>query len=149
MDLQTVTPRTPWHSSAHVALERNGIVVLLDPEGPNWIATDARGGRLLSWLDGRSSLEEVARRYAQEFGIEQAKAWLHVNRFVREAQRRGFAGPEPRPAAPYPGRVRYLQPRLRELWIHTNNSCNLACPGCVHSPTVKARRGTAANASPV
>ncbi len=133
MDLQTVTERTPWHVPPHVRLERDGLVVLLDPEPPNWIATDARGSRILSWLDGRCSLDEVAARYAREFGLENARAWLHVNRLVQEAHRRGFASPEPFASAPYPGRARYLAPRLRELWLHTNNSCNLACGHCLVS----------------
>ena len=131
MDLNTVTERTPWHVPPHVTLERNGVVVLVDPETPNWVATDTRGARILSWLDGRTTLEEAAARYAGEFGVELAKAWLHVNRLVREAQRHRFASPEPAAAAPYPGRARYLSPRLRELWIHTNNSCNLACEHCL------------------
>jgi radical SAM protein with 4Fe4S-binding SPASM domain len=141
MDLQTVTDRTPWHAPAHVSLERNGIVVLLDPEGPNWIATDGRGARLLSWVDGRQTADELAARYAREFGVEGARAWLHVNRFLREAQRRGFAGAEPRPARPHPGRARYLEPRLRELWIHTNNSCNLTCAHCLVSSGPDGDRG--------
>jgi radical SAM protein with 4Fe4S-binding SPASM domain len=131
MELHTVTDRTPWHVPAHVALERNGIVVLLDPEAPNWIATDARGARILSGLDGRTTLEEATARYARESGVELAKAWLHVNRLVREAQRHGFASAEPIVPARYPGRARYLPARLRELWIHTNNSCNLACEHCL------------------
>ena len=131
MELNTITERTPWHVPPHVTLERNGIVVLLDPDAPNWIATDARGARILSRLDGRTSLEEVTARYARESGVELAKAWLHVNRLVREAQRHGFASAEPIAAARYPGRARYLSPRLRELWIHTNNSCNLACEHCL------------------
>ncbi len=133
MDLQTTTERTPWHAPRHVTLERNGIVVLLDPETPNWIATDGRGARVLAWLDGRRSPDEVAALYAREFGVDNAKAWLHVNRFVRDAARRGFAALEPFAAPAYPGRARYLEPRLRELWIHTNNSCNLACEHCLVS----------------
>ena len=133
MDLQTTTDRTPWHAPRHVALERNGLVVLLDPEAPNWIATDARGARILSWLDGRRCLDEVAARYAAETGVDGAKAWLHVNRFVREAQRRAFASPEPFSAPPYAGRARYVAPRLRELWLHTNDSCNLSCAHCLVS----------------
>lgn len=133
MDLQTVTDRTPWHVPPHVALERNGIVVLLHPEAPNWIATDQRGARILSWLDGRTTLDEVSARYAREFGVEPSRAWLHVNRLVREAERRGFAAPEPVVAPPYRGRERYLEPRLRELWVHTNNSCNLSCEHCLVS----------------
>src|SRR5712691_5057741 len=131
MELQTVTERTPWHVPPHASMERNGILVLLDPATPNWIATDARGARILSWLDGRSTLEQVAARYALEFGVDAARAWLHVNRLVREAARRGFASPEPFAPASYPGRGRYLAPRLKELWIHTNNSCNLSCEHCL------------------
>jgi sulfatase maturation enzyme AslB (radical SAM superfamily) len=133
MELQTVTDRTSWHAAPHVRLERSGLVVLLDPDTPNWIATDSRGARILSWLDGRSSRDELAARYAREFGVELAKAWIHVDRFLREAGRRGFAGQEPRPAAPYPGRARCLVPRLKELWLHSNNSCNLACAHCLVS----------------
>jgi len=131
MTLQTVSDRTPWHAAPHVTLERDGLVVLLDPETPNWIATDARGARILSWLDGRSSPDELVGRYARKFGVDLAKAWLHVDRFLRDAGRRGFAGREPRQTAPYPGRARYLVPRLQELWLHTNNSCNLACAHCL------------------
>ena len=141
MELQTVSERTPWHVPGHVTLERNGLVVLLDPEGPNWIATDTRGARILGWLDGRSSLEEVTARYARELGVELPKAWLHVNRFVREAERRGFASPAPLRPAPYSGRARYLAPRLRELWLHTNNSCNLACEHCLVSSGPDGDRG--------
>ncbi len=133
MDLQTVSDRTPWHVVPHVTLERNGLVVLLDPDAPNWIATDARGARILSWLEGRSSQGEITARYAREFGVDLAKAWLHVDRFLREADRRGFASRERRSPAPFPGRSRYLVPRLRELWLHTNNSCNLACEHCLVS----------------
>jgi radical SAM protein with 4Fe4S-binding SPASM domain len=131
MELQSVSDRAPWHAVPHATLERSGVVVLLDPDAPNWIATDARGARILSWLDGRSSADDLAARYAREFGVDLAKAWLHVDRFVRDAERHAFASREPRSAAAYPGRARYLSPRLRELWLHTNNSCNLACEHCL------------------
>jgi radical SAM protein with 4Fe4S-binding SPASM domain len=141
MDLQAVADRALWHVPPHVTLERNGVVVLLDPEAPNWVATDARGARILSWLDGRTTLEEVASRYAREPGVELAKAWLHVNRLVREAARHGFASPEPLAPATYSGRARHLTPRLRELWIHTNNSCNLACEHCLVGSGPEGDRG--------
>jgi radical SAM protein with 4Fe4S-binding SPASM domain len=131
MQLQSAPQSPRWHVPSHVTLERDGLVVLLDAETPNWIATDDRGARILAWLGGSSSLDEVTARYASEHGVELAKAWLHVDRFVREAERRGFASPEPKQPAPYAGRARYLAPRLRELWLHTNNSCNLACEHCL------------------
>ena len=141
MQLQTVTESTRWHAPAHVAMERDGLVVLLDPEAPNWIATDGRGARILAWLDAGLSLEEVTARYARELGVELAKAWLHVDRFVREAARRGFASPAPMRPSPYAGRAHHLAPRLRELWLHTNNSCNLACEHCLVSSGPNGDRG--------
>jgi radical SAM protein with 4Fe4S-binding SPASM domain len=131
MTVSTITDRTPWHAAPHVTLEHDGLVVLLAPEAPNWIATDGRGARVMSWLDGRTPLEDLVGRYAREFGVELAKAWLHVDRFVREAARRGFAAQEPLRTAPHPGRAVYLLPRLEEVWLHTNNSCNLACAHCL------------------
>jgi radical SAM protein with 4Fe4S-binding SPASM domain len=125
----------------HVVLERGGTYVLLDPETPNWIATDARGASILSWLDGRSSLEEIAARYAQTFGVEAPKAWLHVNRLVRDAERCAFASAAPFPASAYPGRAHFLSAGLRELWVHTNNSCNLACEHCLVSSAPGADAG--------
>src|SRR5574341_160131 len=101
MQVQSAPHITRWHAPGHVTLERDGLVVLLDPETPNWIATDERGARILAWLDGRSSLEEVQASYAREHGVELATAWLHVDRFVREAERRGFASPAPKHPAPY------------------------------------------------
>ena len=131
MDLQTPTHKTPWHVPRHVTLERDGLVVALDPEKPNWIATDARGARILGWLDGHRSLDEVASLYARELGVENAKAAWHVDRFVRAAERHGFAAPAPFVTPAYSGRVHHLKPRLRELWVHTNNSCNLTCEHCL------------------
>jgi len=133
MGLEFVNERTPWHVPPHVTLERNGIVILLDPDAPNWIATDPRGARVLSWIDGRATLDQLASRYASSFDVELSRAWVHVDRLLREAERRGFASREPRSASPYPGRGRYLETRLRELWLHANNSCNLTCEHCLVS----------------
>ncbi len=132
MEPQITNDTTAWHVPPHVTMERDGIVVLLDPDAPTWIATDARGERILTWLDGRTALQDVVARYARSFGVDASRAWLHVDRFVREAIRHGFAAREPylRPATT--GRDR-LTPRLRELWVHTNNSCNLACAHCLVS----------------
>lgn len=122
-----------WHASPHTSFERAGTCVLLDSDTPNWIATDRRGAWILSALTGGSSLEEVARGYASAFGVEAPKAFLHVDRLAREAARRGFASQEPKAPTPYAGRAHTLAPGLRELWIHTNNSCNLACQHCLVS----------------
>jgi radical SAM protein with 4Fe4S-binding SPASM domain len=144
MELTTVTDRNGWEVVPHVTLERDGLVVLLDPEAPNWIATDRRGARILSWLDGCASIDTLVARYARESGVDLAKAWLHVDRFLRATERAGFASCGPRANPPYAGRSTHLTPRLRELWLHTNNSCNLACEHCLVSSGPDGDRGLAA-----
>lgn len=114
--------------------ERGALVAVIDPAGPNWMATDKRGARLLSWVDGRTTVSELIERYRREFGVEPEKARLHVDRFLRAASRRGFVSDAPIQAAPYAGRSAYLAPdRLRELWLHVNDFCNLACAHCLVS----------------
>jgi len=141
MDQPTLAERPRWHVPPHVRMQRDGVVVLLDPEAPNWIATDARGAAILSWLEGAASLDEVAARYAAGFGIENAKARLHVDRLVGEARRRGFASTGRAERPRYEGRAAHLAPRLDELWVHTNNSCNLACEHCLVGSGPEGDRG--------
>src|SRR5438477_9618667 len=106
MNLVTKADHTYWHAAPSIALpDRDGIVTLLDPEAPNWIATDTRGARILSYMDGHTSFEEAAARYARDFAVDAAKAWHHVDYFVREAARSGFVGREPFAREPYAGRA--------------------------------------------
>ncbi|MBI4545080.1 MAG: methyltransferase domain-containing protein [Gemmatimonadetes bacterium] len=111
--------------------EQDGLHVLLDPAAPNWIATDARGARIARYYRGGRRLREAAQLHAQHTGLDTGRAWVEVYGFTRDLLRRHFAAPEPAPPAAYAGRQHVLIPRLRELWLHTNNSCNLACRHCL------------------
>jgi MoaA/NifB/PqqE/SkfB family radical SAM enzyme/SAM-dependent methyltransferase len=123
----------------------DGIHLALDAEGPNWMATDARGARILDLLDGRRTLAEVAaeaRLYA-----EPARSLQHVGSFVRAVERAGMASAAPFARPPYAGRAARLpEHRLREMWIHTNNSCNLTCAHCLVSSGPTGDRGLPAEA---
>lgn len=125
---------TVVHSPRSHVFREGEIEFFLDPEGPHWVAVDPRGGEILREVDGRRTFGELVSRYASRRGLEAGKAWLHVHDFVQANLRAGFlavrAGAFER--APYEGRSRYAQPSgLRELWLHTNNSCNLACTHCL------------------
>ncbi len=107
MDLQTVTRTTPWQVPEYLTLERDDLVVALDPEKPNWIATDARGARILGWLDGHRFLDEVASLYALELGVDNAKAaWTSIASSgppsVTASRRASRLRRPPTPAAPAP-----------------------------------------------
>lgn len=120
----------------------DGVSFAIDPDAPNWIGTDRRGVRLLGYLDGRRTFGEVVRLYAQEHGIDPAKAWLHCHDFLKEAMRYGMVSAAPSVPPPYTGRADVLKlERLNELWLHTNNSCNLTCAHCLVSSSPEGARG--------
>ena len=123
-------------------LEENDVHIAIDPEGPNWIATDSRGGQILRWLDQKVTLGELVRRYTESFQVTSAVAWLHVHSFLRDALRAQVVSTTPIERFPYGGRSAHLKlEKLRELWIHTNNSCNLTCTHCLVSSSPAADRG--------
>ncbi len=123
-------PRAPEVSVQRVP----GGAVALDPARPHWISTDERGLRVLSRLDGRTPLGDVVKMYASETGLDVARAWLHVDTFVRDALRQGFVSTDGASPASYLGRSNYLRlDRLNELWLQVNDFCNLACAHCLVS----------------
>ena len=65
----------------------NGTVVLLDPQGPNWVATDETGAGILRLFDGNRTVNEVVHTYAANTGFEVAKAWQHVETIAQDALR--------------------------------------------------------------
>lgn len=75
--------------------------VAIDPAAPNWIATDERGLRILRYLDGRTPRGEVVRQYADDSGLDLARAWLHVDTFTRDALRQRFISTDGAVPVPY------------------------------------------------
>jgi MoaA/NifB/PqqE/SkfB family radical SAM enzyme/SAM-dependent methyltransferase len=124
---------------------RDGIHLALDAEAPNWIATDPRGARVLDLLDGHRSLGQVAAELG--FYLEPAKSLQHVMSFAQTLLRTGMASLEPYARPPYAGRAERLRAwTLREMWIHTNNSCNLTCEHCLVSSGPSGDKGLSTEA---
>jgi radical SAM protein with 4Fe4S-binding SPASM domain len=122
------------HAPPYSDIHLNDLHVIIDPEGPNWISTDSRGARICSYIDGRRNFNDIVRLYASEFGLSTTEAWVHANTFIKDALREKILSFNPFARAPYKGRREYLRSdRLSELWIHTNNSCNLQCTHCLVS----------------
>ena len=125
-----------------VEFEEGGIHFVVDPDAPNWVATDRRGSSILSMVGEALPVAGIVRRYGVENGLDSAKAWLHVHSFLREALRARIISPAAIEREPYAGRSTHLKPeKLRELWIHTNNSCNLTCTHCLVSSSPAGDRG--------
>ncbi len=127
-----ISEKTTVHAPRTHAFREGDIDYFLDPEAPHWVAVDDRGAEILHELDGRRPFGELVTRYASRRGLEAGKAWLHVHDFVQAGLRAGFLSLAAFERAPYAGRRRYGAPTsLRELWLHTNNSCNLSCTHCL------------------
>jgi radical SAM protein with 4Fe4S-binding SPASM domain len=126
--------RLVLHTPKLAYQDYDGVSFAIDPEAPNWIGSDRRGIKLLQYFDGHRSFAEVVQLYARENQMDLAKAWLHCHDFAKEALRYNMLSLDPVVPAPYGGRSQVLTPEhLSELWIHTNNSCNLSCAHCLVS----------------
>jgi sulfatase maturation enzyme AslB (radical SAM superfamily) len=111
-----------------VELEVDGGRAVLDPEEPNWILTSEEGVKILRLARGKS-LDEVVRAYAESTGLDLHQAWVHCHTFLRDVERAGFLAKERRP---YPGRAEVLElGKLRQVWLHLTNRCNLSCSHCL------------------
>jgi len=87
-----------------VEFEEGGIHFVVDPDAPNWVATDRRGSSILSMVGEALPVAGIVRRYGVENGLDSAKAWLHVHSFLREALRARIISPAAIEREPYAGR---------------------------------------------
>jgi len=119
----------------HLHVESRGSAfVVIDPAGPNWGATDRRGAELLTSLNGGTPFSTLVERYRAAYDLDPVKAYHHVATLVGDGLRHGLLATAPIVAKPYAGRAAHLgEARLEEVWLHTNNSCNLACTHCLVS----------------
>ncbi|MBI4056251.1 MAG: methyltransferase domain-containing protein [Elusimicrobia bacterium] len=124
------------------SFERDELHFFVDAGFPHWIATDARGAKILQWVDGKKTLREIRGLYAGFFETDSTRAWLHVHTFVREAMLKGLLALKPVDRAEYPGRGHYLKPtELKEFWIHLTQICNLSCSHCLVSSNPNGEKG--------
>ena len=120
----------------------NGAQICIDRETPNWFAIENQGGLILNRFDGIRSFGEVVNWYTSATGFEFAKAWQHVETLTRDAVRQRVLHENTPNEDSYQGRLEYIgDSLLSELWIHTNNSCNLACRHCLVSSGPDGDRG--------
>lgn len=116
----------------YVQIKRDSLYLLIDPETPNWIITDKRGSQIVSNIKKCKTVRNLIYDYANEFDIDQTKAWLEIDTFLRDLIRSKFISTEPVKKTDYIGRANFIHAdKINELWIHTNNLCNLTCQHCL------------------
>ncbi len=123
--------------------ERTDFTIFVDVEAPNWIAVDERGSWILNQIaQKKNRFGDLVHQFSQHYTVDTAKAWLHVHEFVQEALRFNMLSLKPIERVPYQGRSHYLKAeRLREIWLHTNNICNLSCAHCLVNSSPTADKG--------
>ncbi len=126
-----------------VEMEAGNDFILLDPQRPHWLATDKKGRDIAKLFNGKRAFGDVVTLYQNLHGVDAAKAFVHVDTFLQDAMRSGFAMPtSSNSGLPYQGREAELQnTHLKELWLHTNNFCNLTCRHCLVSSSPFADKG--------
>ncbi|MGR3318818.1 MAG: methyltransferase domain-containing protein [Candidatus Anammoxibacter sp.] len=113
-------------------VERGDFYLFVDHETPNWIVTDKRGSQILNNIKQQKNIRELIFNYANDFNTEMAKAWMEVDSFIDDLFRSHFISLEPIQNHKYSGRADYIHlDKINELWIHTNNTCNLTCSHCL------------------
>ncbi len=135
--------QTLLHAPALHEIPREGWTIFIEGDAPNWVSVDERGAWLLRTVtEGALPFSHLVARYGAQFALETGKAWVHVQAFISEALRHGILGVTPIARRPYQGRAQYLSvSRLREMWLHTNNSCNLTCGHCLVNSSPRGEQG--------
>ena len=120
-----------YHAPLGVYLERDGLHLVIDPEAPHWLATNAAGAQVLRLCDGRRTVADVADALAQRGAIAPAAAVADTLTFLEAAAEIAFVSRKPALAPAYPGRAATVVPsRLSELYVFVTNDCNLRCSHC-------------------
>ncbi len=127
-----VENKTAFFVPDYVQIEREPHYLLVDPETPNWIVTDIRGSEIIKNIKEGKSFNTLLCEYAEDFGVDHTRAWMEIDVFLKDLLRCKFLSSEPFSREDYFGRRGLLSVgQLNELWIHTNNSCNLTCSHCL------------------
>jgi 7,8-dihydro-6-hydroxymethylpterin dimethyltransferase len=127
-----INEKSVFYAPDYYHIEQDSLHLFLDPEMPNWIITDKRGSQILDDIKNCKNVKDLMRNYADNFDMDYTKAWLEVYTFLKDLIRSKFLTSKPVKKVDYAGRADFIHTyKLNELWIHTNNSCNLTCSHCL------------------
>jgi MoaA/NifB/PqqE/SkfB family radical SAM enzyme/SAM-dependent methyltransferase len=117
-----------------IRLDFDGVSVFVDSEGCNWFAGDEEVAWLWEQLDGVRTASDLTLLVSQRFGKPLGLSRQWVETALDEWHEKGLVSSSSLTMASVPRRHEVLDlVRLNELWVHTNNSCNLACAHCLTS----------------
>ena len=124
----------PLHCLPLATIREGELTILLSAEDCHWLAVDPEVAWLISQMDGRRSPDDLAGLVAgrRRRPLGWARWWVGLA--VAELLEKGVVSHDrPRPRSPRRRAEVLRLDRLNELWLHTNNSCNLTCSHCLVS----------------
>ena len=142
-----INEKSVFYVPDYYHIEEDSLHLFLDPEMPNWIITDKRGSQIIDDIKNCINVKEQMHNYAINFDMDYTRAWLDIHTFLKDLIRSQFLTSEPVKKADYAGRANYIHTKkLNELWIHTNNSCNLTCSHCLVNSSPNEDKGLSTEA---
>jgi radical SAM protein with 4Fe4S-binding SPASM domain len=109
--------------------EKDAVHLFIDPEFPNWISTNKIGAFIIKNLKN-TSLKDIALKLSKTSNVSPEEILEDSKNFLKELKKREFSAVGSKRGL-YPGRSKVVGcGQLQELWIYTNNSCNLRCKHC-------------------
>ena len=142
-----INEKSVFYVPDYYHIEQDSLHLFLDPEMPNWIITDKRGSQIMDDIKNGKSVKGLMHNYASNFDMDYTKAWLEVHTFLKDLIRSKFLTSEPVKRVDYAGRADFIHAyKLNELWIHTNNSCNLTCSHCLVNSSPSGDKGLSTEA---
>ncbi|MFQ5685263.1 MAG: methyltransferase domain-containing protein [Candidatus Scalindua sp.] len=142
-----INEKSVFYVPDYYHIEQDFLHLFLDPEMPNWIITDKRGSQIMDDIKNCKNVKGLMHNYADNFDVDDTKAWLEVHTFLKDLIRSKFLTSEPVKKVDYAGRAGFIHAyKLNELWIHTNNSCNLTCSHCLVNSSPNEDKGLSAEA---
>ncbi len=112
-------------------LEYEDNPVWIQPTVPDWFVPNLRADLILSAIASGAELHEAAARYSARFGVDSSSAVTQAIRLLNRISHRPGAPIEPR-------HERLSLDRLREVWLHLTNRCNLRCTHCMFASSPEA-----------
>lgn len=134
----SASKKQTFHLPAYTEIERDEMYLFIDHETPNWVVTDKRGSSIIKNINDYKTFEDLIYNYANSNNVDLTKAWVEVDSMINDLERAHFISKKPLTTPAYTGRKDHIKvDKLNELWIHTNNVCNLTCSHCLvgSSPT--------------
>jgi radical SAM protein with 4Fe4S-binding SPASM domain len=137
-----INEKSVFYVPDYYHIEEDSLHLFLDPEMPNWIITDKRGSQIIDDIKNCINVKDLMHNYANKFDMDYTRTWLDIHTFLKDLIRSQFLTTEPVKRVDYAGRANYIHTKkLNELWIHTNNSCNLTCSHCLVNSSPKEDNG--------